>query len=109
MTKITIYKNHSGSYTGFDCIGHAGYADSGQDIVCAGASALVINAINSIENLTENEVEAGAVEETGEITFRFKKTANEAGKLLMDSLILGLEGIQDNYGSRYLLLNIKEV
>ena len=54
MTKITIFRNHDGEYLGFDCLGHAGYADEGEDIVCAGISALVINTINSIGLFTEN-------------------------------------------------------
>ena len=54
MVKVTIYKDPDGRYEGFDCTGHARYADVGQDIVCAGVSALVINTINSVENLTEN-------------------------------------------------------
>ena len=28
MTKITIFRNHDGEYLGFDCLGHAGYADA---------------------------------------------------------------------------------
>ncbi len=54
MTKITIFRNHDGEYLGFDCLGHAGYADEGEDIVCAGISALVINTINSIGLLPTN-------------------------------------------------------
>ena len=108
MITVTILKNQD-IYKGFDCNGYAAYADSGQDIVCAGVSALVINTINAIENLTDNAVDAESNEETGEIIFRFLTAPNEAGKLLMDALVLGLEGIQDNYGSRYMLLNIKEV
>ena len=34
MTTITIYKSDQGSYKGFTCKGHAGFADSGNDIVC---------------------------------------------------------------------------
>ena len=30
MTKITIFRNHDGEYLGFDCLGHAGYADEGE-------------------------------------------------------------------------------
>ncbi len=109
MVKVTIYKDPDGRYEGFDCTGHARYADVGQDIVCAGVSSLVINTINSVENLTENAAEAESNEETGEIRFRFKGQADAAGKLLMDSLVLGLEGIQANYGNSYLVLKIKEV
>ena len=49
MTTITFSKNQDGSYLGFDCFGHAGYAQAGDDIVCAGISALVINMINSLD------------------------------------------------------------
>ena len=35
--------------------GHAGYAEPGQDIVCAAVSALVINTINAIEAFTEDD------------------------------------------------------
>jgi len=109
MIKVTIYKNHEKVYIGFDCIGHAGYANSGQDIICAGVSVLVINTINSIENLTKNLAIADSVEKTGMIQFRFQNTCDNSGKLLIDAMILGLEGIQQNYGNSYLCLNIKEV
>lgn len=109
MTKVTIYKNHKKIYTGFDCLGHSGFAENGEDIVCAGISVLVINTINSIENLTNNSVTAESDEESGMIRFRFHKDCDEAGKLLIDAMVLGLEGIQQNYGNSYLYLNFKEV
>ena len=46
MIKVTIYKTERQEYAGFDMEGHAGYAEAGEDIVCAGVSALVINALN---------------------------------------------------------------
>ena len=53
MIKITIYQNQSGKYERLHCIGHAGFAKAGEDIVCAGISALVINTLNAIEKLTD--------------------------------------------------------
>ena len=50
MTKITVFRNRGGEYLGFDCLGHAGYAEAGYDIVCAGISVLVINFINSVDS-----------------------------------------------------------
>ena len=41
---------------GFHVEGHAGYADYGQDIVCSAVSVLVINCINSIDELTDASV-----------------------------------------------------
>ena len=42
MTKVTIFKQQ-GLYKGFEVSGHSGYADAGEDIVCAAISALTIN------------------------------------------------------------------
>ena len=53
MTKITIFRNHDGEYLGFDCLGHAGYADEGEDSVCAGISAMGINKSNYIGMVTD--------------------------------------------------------
>ena len=57
---------------------------------------------------TENAAEAESDEETGEIRFRFKGQADANGKLLMDSLVLGLAGNTGNtYGNNYLVLKIQ--
>ena len=35
MIKVTIYQSSEGKISGFAVQGHAGYAESGSDIVCA--------------------------------------------------------------------------
>ena len=55
MTKVTIYKNDMNECVGFRAYGHAGYAEEGQDVVCAAISVLTINTMNSIEAFTEEE------------------------------------------------------
>ena len=47
-------------------------------------------------------------EEQGYIDCRFESLSDQ-GKLLMDSLILGLQNIVSNYGKKYLELKFKEV
>jgi uncharacterized protein YsxB (DUF464 family) len=42
------------SVTGFRTEGHAGYAEYGNDIICAAVSILVMTTINSIEELTSS-------------------------------------------------------
>ena len=56
MTTVTIYKSDNDIYEGFTCKGHAGYAVSGKDIICASISILVINTINSLEELAGQEM-----------------------------------------------------
>ena len=109
MTKITIFRNHDGEYLGFDCLGHAGYADEGEDIVCAGISALVINTINSIEQYTEDSFESSVDPETGTVLFKIKDMpVGSSSELLLKSLVLGLNGIQDEYGKKHIKLRIKK-
>lgn len=109
MTTITIYKSDNRSFQGFTCKGHAGFADSGRDIVCAAVSILVINTINSLEELVHEEMTLNNDEATGYIDCRFSHEISAEAKLLMDSMILGLESIAEQYGSKYLRLIFKEV
>ena len=109
MTKITIFRNRDQVFTGFDCLGHAGYAEEGEDIVCAGISALVINTINSLGVYTKEKFSTDSDEETGMITLRFDAPAGHDADLFMKSLVLGLQGIQNTYGNDYIILTFKEV
>jgi uncharacterized protein YsxB (DUF464 family) len=108
MITITIFQDQE-SVTGFRCVGHAGYAESGNDIVCAGVSALVINTVNSIESLTDARYQLDTDETTGLIDFTLQDRAGHDAALLLNSMILGLQGIQTDYGDEYLILNYKEV
>jgi len=109
MIKITIYKNSENRYIGFRSLGHAGYADSGHDIICAAVSVLVINTINTIEAFTEDELKIKTDENKGLIEFKFAKSISEKSTLLMDSLELGLQGIRRDYNDGYIKIIFKEV
>ncbi len=109
MTKIVIQKSENGEYKGFTCKGHSGFASKGADIVCASISVLVINAINSMEKLAEADMEVLEDEATGTIRCHMNKPLSDSGKVLMDSMILGLSEISKQYGRQYLTIKIKEV
>ena len=96
MIRVTIYRTSRHEYTGFDMSGHAEYDDPGKDIVCAAVSALVINAVNSIERFTDDETSCISDEETGRIEFRFSRIPSHDASLLLDSMVLGLEQIEDS-------------
>jgi len=109
MIKITIYQNQKKQYMGFRCIGHAEYANSGEDIVCAGVSTLVINTLNAIEAFTEEKFQVETEQSSGLIEVNFEKSVEHDAELLLKTMILGLQDIQKNYGSKYSFLNFKEV
>ena len=109
MTHVSIIKTRNGEYKGFNCIGHSGYADAGEDIVCAAISVLVINTINSLEQLSGEKFKLVTNEEEGLIDCRFGGCINEKSKLLLDSMVLGLEGIKKQYGKTFIDLTFEEV
>lgn len=94
---------------GFRCIGHSGYAASGKDIVCAAVSALVINTVNAIGSFTSAAFDLDTEERSGLIAFSLKGEADHDTELLLRTMLLGLEDIQNNYGNEYLILEFKEV
>ncbi len=103
MIQIKVIRE-KGRYKTFTIKGHAGYADPGEDIVCAAVSALVINTINSIEKFTEDaftcDCRDGVVE-----SWEFTSEISAETELLMDSLMLGLSDVQKAYGEKYLVLH----
>ncbi|MBD5504353.1 MAG: ribosomal-processing cysteine protease Prp [Lachnospiraceae bacterium] len=110
MTQITFYKTTAGEYQGFTCAGHAGYANYGEDIVCASISVLVINTINSLEEITAEKINVETDKDRGVIRCRFvDRTLKETSRVLVDSLVLGLTQIEKQYGKNYCKLTFEEV
>lgn len=74
--------------------GHAGYAEAGKDIVCAGVTALVENLIDSIEGLTVDTIQYEISPGRADIHY---KDLSEEGKLLVDSFFLGICDIEQDF------------
>lgn len=74
--------------------GHAGYAARGQDIVCAGVTALTQTLVESIEGLTGNEIKYDM--SPGRVDIKIKDPDEDA-QLLMDSFLVGIEMIADEF------------
>ena len=112
MIQATVLKDSrdsgNGLYCGIVIEGHADYAEEGEDIICAAVSALAINFYNSVETFTEDGFEGGAGE-SGSFEFRFTSDISPESKLLMNSLILGLQNIERDYGKSYINVKFKEV
>ena len=48
MTKVKFFKSND-QFIGLECSGHTGYADEGEDVLCAAISAMTMLIINAIE------------------------------------------------------------
>ena len=113
MSKATVLKDSTDSgnviYRGIVMEGHAGYAQEGEDIICAAVSALSLNFFNSVETFTEDEFEGRAGQEDVQFEFRFTSDISPESQLLMNSLVLGLRNIEKDYGKSYINVKYKEV
>ncbi len=109
MTTITITKDADGVYRGFECNGHAGFADSGKDIVCAAVSVLTINTINSIEKFTDDQIDTFQDQEEGILGANFRNRPSDKADLLMKSFELGVTGIFEQYGKKFLNIKFRRV
>ena len=77
MITVTVSKKNN-SYVSFTSKGHAGYAEEGQDIICAAVSALVINTVNSLEQLTKRFT-LKQKKSDGFVSFTFTEPVSEGG------------------------------
>ncbi len=107
MIRLSVSRP-DGQYHGFVLEGHAGYAEEGYDIICSAVSALAINTVNSIEAFTEDGFEAEQKEDGGYLKLTLKGVPSAACSLLLDSLVLGIQNIQDAYGEEYISISIEQ-
>ena len=109
MICVTVVQTKDKQIRAFQVAGHAGYAESGQDIVCSAVSALTITTINSLEAFTTQSFEIDQDEEDGVITVNFLEDLEHDAALLMNSLILGLKSIENEYNNEYIHVEFREV
>ena len=79
---------------GITAAGHAGYAPRGQDIICAGVTALTLSLIKSVEDLTEDIIEYEISPGRADIKYG---NLSEASKTLVDSFFVGICMIADEF------------
>jgi len=93
MIKAIIIYSKDGKVCGFEVENH------GEPIVCAAVSMLTLNTANSIESFTKDDFDCDYEVDGGFISFIFKnsKKISSGAKILLDSLVLGLESIQEHY------------
>ena len=74
--------------------GHAGYAEPGKDIVCAGVTALVQGLIRSMEDLVSDKISYKI--SPGRVDIHYGDLS-KAGTLLVDSFFIGICQIADEF------------
>ena len=98
MVKIAIYHDSPGSIVGCKVVGHAGYAKSGKDIVCAAVSILVYTTASAMQQLLDIKLSGDLA--SGKMEFYLPDAASAQTELLFKTMLLGLAEIARQYPKR---------
>lgn len=93
------------STNGITVDGHAGYAKTGNDIICAAVSALTQGLIHSLDALTDDEISYHIA--NGHVDINYENLS-EQGKLLVDSFFIAVSDIQLAYRDNYVQITVAE-
>lgn len=111
MIYIVVDKSSNERVTAVEIIGHAGYAEHGQDIVCAAVSAISIGAVNSVEKLLGINLQATIDEDKGSLQWYVPqvtdKSLDQQLQLLMRAMIETLEMIEVEY-NKFIEIKIRK-
>jgi len=110
MTKIEICQQN-GNITKVECSDHAGFADYGKDIVCAGISSITQTAVLGIKKLTKIEHNFVVDEKKGFLSLEIfdsnvKSQDFHDAQVILKTMFCGLEDLAKQY-PKYVKLEVK--
>ena len=98
MTKCEFFTEDD-RITGFTVSGHSGYAEAGQDIVCAAISAVVTMAEATINDVCGAKAKVRVKEEDARITLTLPSSCDEeeAVQAVLSGMMLTLLSLKEDY------------
>ncbi len=102
MIKVNVTRNADNHICSFEMSGHANAAPHGQDIVCAGASAVSLGTVNAIYKLCNVKLEVELSNDGGflrcHVPINLERQTNEKVQLLLEAMVVSLTSIAEQYG-----------
>lgn len=95
MITVTLVRDNNKAITGFAISGHAKTAPHGQDIVCAGVSALTQSSIMGIERHLGRHIDLG--QDNDGLTMRLIGQPDSLTGAILETMLLGLNEIAKLY------------
>ncbi len=106
MTTVS-FRESEGVLLGFTASGHSGYADEGEDIVCAAISSATLMAANTITEILQLKPDITANDD-GFLSLDLSKPDAETARVVLEGLRLHLVALSQEY-KRFLKVKISEV
>ena len=98
MTRCEFFTEND-RITGFSISGHSGYAEAGEDIVCAAVSAVVTMAEATINDVCGAKAKVRVGEDEARITLKLPKSCDEEETVqaVLAGMMLTLCSLRDDY------------
>ena len=98
MTRCELYTD-ADRITGFSVSGHSGYAEAGQDIVCAAVSAVVAMTEATINDVCGAKAKVRVKEEDARVTLTLPASCDEEESVqaVLAGMLLYLCSLRDDY------------
>ena len=94
MIKVT-YSERQGRISKLEVKGHAGQAPQGEDIVCAGVSAVTLGGINALAS--EDGFDIRISEKKGDVLIEANRPTSEHDETVLRTIVTQLQGIAESY------------
>lgn len=110
MIRISVVRDRRGDIVGWSVSGHSGFAPRGEDIVCAGVSAIVQTTLLGLQNVLG--LECAGRHRVGELTCSLPPLSVEERRqadLLLLTMLEGLTAIAEAYADYVTILDQEEV
>ena len=98
MTRCEFYTEED-RITGFSISGHSGYAEAGQDVVCAAITAVVTMAEATINDVCGAKAKVRVGEDEARITLKLPKSCDEEESVqaVLAGMMVTLINLQEDY------------
>ncbi len=106
MTEVNFYTAKNGDLLGFHVFGHSGYAEEGEDIVCAAVSSAVYMVMNTVTDVMHIDAEVSV--DDGDAVFRILSKYAAACRDILQGLKLHLLSLEEQY-SDFIIVKYTEV
>jgi uncharacterized protein YsxB (DUF464 family) len=111
MVKVEIIRNKAKSITGFKLNGHAGFAKSGDDIVCSAVSVLAQTAVQGLKMVADIDIKYEVKD--GYLSCDLPNELTEKQMIMstaiLETMFVGLKNIEQNYKKHIYVRENEEV
>ena len=104
MVRVKVTRSHQAIQM-VKIRGHAGYADKGQDLVCAGVSSISVGMMNALDRLAPET--CVLILKDADIEIQVIKATTE-NQLLLEGMMDQLKTLKETY-KKYVQINEQEV